>query len=223
MPHQRWHDCWEAGRLGFHQLEINPQLMAHWAGLKIDLGASVLVPLCGKSGDMLHLHGLGHQVVGVELSPVACEAFFVENELAFDREVAGAHVRYVGRESAEGLVVICGDYLKVTPELAGSFDAVYDRAALIALDESMRADYVAVTRALLNDGARGLLQCTEYPPKEKTGPPYSVAPDEVRALYGADYDIDFLQLDDISDMGKERWQLSWLKQHTIALKLRSST
>lgn len=41
----------------------------------------MLVPLCGKSRDMLWLNGLGHPIDGFELSALAIEQFFSENQL----------------------------------------------------------------------------------------------------------------------------------------------
>ena len=39
------------------------------------------MPLCGKSLDMVWLAAQGHEVLGVELAPLAVEQFFAENEL----------------------------------------------------------------------------------------------------------------------------------------------
>ena len=85
MEAEFWHDCWERGRLGFHQVAYNRHLLEFWPGLGLPPGAHVLVPLCGKSLDMLWLLDQGYRVTGIELSRKAVEDFFAENGLAFDR------------------------------------------------------------------------------------------------------------------------------------------
>lgn len=51
------------------------------SSLDLAQGSRVFVPLCGKSLDMIWLAQQGHEVIGVELSPVAVEDFFRENGL----------------------------------------------------------------------------------------------------------------------------------------------
>jgi thiopurine S-methyltransferase len=40
-----------------------------------------LIPLCGKSLDIVWLSSLGHDVVGIEFSNVGIEQFFSENNI----------------------------------------------------------------------------------------------------------------------------------------------
>ena len=44
---------------------------------------SFLVPLCGKSIDLVYLYEQGFQVIGCECSELACEQFFSENKIPF--------------------------------------------------------------------------------------------------------------------------------------------
>ncbi|MGD8547546.1 MAG: thiopurine S-methyltransferase, partial [Thiohalophilus sp.] len=66
-----WHERWENNLIGFHSNEVNPYLRTHWSKLSLEPAARVLVPLCGKSLDLIWLAEQGYQVVGVELSPIA--------------------------------------------------------------------------------------------------------------------------------------------------------
>lgn len=75
-----WIDRWHEGRSGFHQSVVQATLPKFWPALSAD--SSVLVPLCGKSLDMLWLEQQGLAVTGVELAEQAVEAFCHENELA---------------------------------------------------------------------------------------------------------------------------------------------
>src|SRR5690606_13548958 len=76
-----WQERWARNEIGFHLKEFNPYLRRHWSRLALAEGAQVLVPLCGKSLDLIWLAGQGLQVLGVELSERAVEAFFAEQGL----------------------------------------------------------------------------------------------------------------------------------------------
>ncbi len=76
-----WHQRWLKGETGWHQEEINPHLQTYWPPPGVEANTGVLVPLCGKSRDMLWLAGEGYRVLGVEISPLGVEAFFAENGL----------------------------------------------------------------------------------------------------------------------------------------------
>lgn len=81
MDEEFWRERWERQEIAFHQREVNPRLRECWDRLGLAPGDPVLVPLCGKSGDMWWLRTRGHPVLGVELSPRAVEAFYAEHGL----------------------------------------------------------------------------------------------------------------------------------------------
>jgi hypothetical protein len=89
-----WIERWKKSEIGFHKSDVDTNLMQFWSRLALQPGQQVFVPLCGKSLDMLWLAGQGLKVVGVELSPLACESFFAENNLTPRRCREGA---FVGR------------------------------------------------------------------------------------------------------------------------------
>ena len=74
-----WHDRWEKDLTGFHLDEVNPYLKEKWSVLNLKAAARVFVPLCGKSLDLIWLAEQGFDVIGIELSPLAVQAFFSEN------------------------------------------------------------------------------------------------------------------------------------------------
>ncbi len=133
----------------------------------------MLVPLCGKSVDLLWLAERGHAVTGVELSPVAVQAFFEENGLAYTQEPAGELLRYFTCDKP--IEIYCGDYFALRQ---APFDAVFDRGALVALPAEQRPAYAAHTRSLLRDGATQLLLTLSYEQAKVDGPPFSVMPEE---------------------------------------------
>jgi thiopurine S-methyltransferase len=188
-----WHERWQAKQIGFHQDEINPYLVRYWPELKIDAGGRVLVPLCGKSRDLIWLLDQGHSVLGIEVSPIAIEAFFAENNMTptVNRE-AGC-----SRWTVEDLELVCGDFFDLEPHDIGEIAAVYDRAALIALPADMRPRYASHLAGLSGDATTALLVTLEYRQDEMNGPPFSVSDAEVQQLFGARYTIERLASHDV--------------------------
>ncbi len=186
MKHEFWHQRWEQEQIGFHQQEINGYLTSHWEELGLPDGAPVFVPLCGKSLDMLWLREQGHPVFGIELSRKAVEAFFHENEIEPSVNEGERFIEY----SAERLTLFAGDYFALRPSDLGQIQAVYDRAALIALPPEMRPGYVDHLATLLSPGAHVLLVSMHYADGVLQGPPFSVTDDEVQRLFRDAFSIE---------------------------------
>lgn len=81
MEESFWQARWAENQIGFHQRETNPYLERYWSRLGLPAGCQVLVPLCGKSLDLLWLAGQGYRVLGVELAERAVLDFFAEQGL----------------------------------------------------------------------------------------------------------------------------------------------
>ena len=79
MEAEFWLERWRDGRTHFHQSRVTPLLQKYWPSLALPAGSTVLVPLCGKSLDMLWLAEQRHRVLGVELSELAFTQFFSEH------------------------------------------------------------------------------------------------------------------------------------------------
>lgn len=172
-----WLGRWTHGRTGWHEPDGNEGLKSFWP--EFDNPGRVLVPLCGKSPDLLWLAQRGHEVVGVELSDIAVEGFFAEHNLEFEREADGPLCRYTATEHS--VTVYCGDYFDFQ---SPTFDALYDRGALVALPDELRPRYVIHTDQLLKPGATRLVVTLEYDQKIVDGPPFSVMPDELASYWG---------------------------------------
>jgi len=195
MQQEFWHERWQLNQIGFHNEEINRHLQQYWPTLKITPGSRVFVPLCGKSKDMLWLLARGYEVIGVELSPLAVQAFFVENGLS----VATRQQDKFSVNEVDGLRIYCGDFFDLTAHDLADVSAVYDRASLVALPPEMRAAYVAHMQHLLEPETKTLLVAFDYPQHEMQGPPFSVQTPEVQALYGSWCCIELLATEDIFD------------------------
>ncbi len=193
MEKEFWLERWERAEIGFHQAEVNPWLARHWNRLAPAPGSRVFVPLCGKSLDMVWLRQNGHPVIGVELSPLAVEAFFYELGIS----PSTSHSGQFQQCEADGIRILCGDFFNMTRADLDGAEAVFDRASLIALPPEMRQRYAQHMLDILPAGARTLLVTVEYDQSEMSGPPFAVTPDEVHALYGVRAHVELLERADV--------------------------
>ena len=199
MEPKFWQERWARNQIGFHLSEVNPYLQRHWPQLAVAEGPKVLVPLCGKSLDLVWLASHGLRVMGVELSEQAVEAFFSEQNLVPRITRRSAFTVY----QADLIEVWCGDFFALDAEALVGCAALYDRAALIALPPLMRAQYAEHLSRLLASGCQGLLITLDYDQTQKAGPPFAVTDDEVKVLFGSDWTLRALQEQDVLE---ESWK-----------------
>ena len=183
MQSEFWHERWASGRIGFHLDSVNPLLIKGWSELNAAGEGRVLVPLCGKSLDMLWLREQGHEVTGVELSGRACSAFFSEQGVEVQEQQEGD---FTVRRMA-GLDLYCGDFFSLPQEQFDNVSWVYDRAALVAFPPLMRKQYAETLAAKLPINVAMLLVTLEFDGIK--GPPFSVSEQEVHALYSESFTI----------------------------------
>ncbi|AYH41931.1 thiopurine S-methyltransferase [Azoarcus sp. DN11] len=179
-----WHAKWERNEIGFHGSDTNPLLLEHFDALALAPGSRIFLPLCGKTLDIHWLLAQGYRVVGAELSPLAIQQLFAELGVEPTVSRAGPFDHY----TAENLDIYVGDIFSLTSEILGPVDAVYDRAALVALPPGVRPRYAAHLVAITH-GAPQLLICFEYEQDQHAGPPFAVEGDEVRQHYEAAYHL----------------------------------
>ena len=87
---------------------------------------------------------------------------------------------------SDNLRLWCGDFFTMSAAQLGRIDAVYDRAALIALPAPMRQRYARHMQTLVG-AVPHLLITLDYPQAGMDGPPFSVEQAEVQALFGERY------------------------------------
>ena len=78
-----WISRWENNKIGWHADQINRQLIEYLDQLNPSPRDTIFVPLCGKTKDMLLLLENQINVIGVEMSSIAAEQFFSENNLSY--------------------------------------------------------------------------------------------------------------------------------------------
>ncbi len=192
MDAEFWHRKWADNDIGFHESEVNPLLVGHLPALALDKGRRVFLPLCGKTLDIHWLLSRDYRVAGVELSRTAVEQLFAELGVAPMVSACGPLERF----SAPGVDIFVGDFFDLSGELLGPVDAIYDRAALVALAEGTRSRYAAHLTEI-TACAPQLLICFEYDPGLMNGPPFSLTGEEVARHYGGRYQVTLLDRVDI--------------------------
>ena len=189
-----WHDRWKNQLTGWHRAEYNDLMVKHWPSLNAPDHSEVLVPLCGKSLDMLWLAEQGYSIVGLEMVEQAVQTFFAENEISPKITQFGKLVKH----SSPQFTIFQGDVFALEAGTVQA-DAWYDRAAMIAIPPSTREAYVQQIRQQTKPGAIGLLITLTYPQHEGDGPPFSLTDEDAFSLFSEGFEIERLEVIDVSD------------------------
>lgn len=197
MKKEFWIEKWQNKQTGFHKDLTHPLLIEYYNRLSLETGDTIFVPLCGKTLDMLWLNNKGFNVIGVELSQIAVEQFFSENNLTYQVKNTDFFTIY----SHENITIFQGDFFKLTTEDLSEVKAVYDRAALIALPDGLIEKYADKMYQILPSKTQELLITLELQrtTTDALGPPFSVPDQKVRQLFSQYESVTLLQEDDIID------------------------
>lgn len=190
MKKEIWLERWEKGQTGFHNDKVNPLLIKHFNALDLPLASRIFVPLCGKTHDIGWFLSKGYCIVGVELSEKAVKQLFEDLGEEPYIMVEGEHTHY----HAENIDIFVGDFFSLTSELIGNIDAIYDRAAIVALPTDMRKEYTQHMLTFAQDVPQ-LMTTVVYDQSLMDNSPFSVDKNELEKLYGDHYTI--TQLDEI--------------------------
>ena len=201
-----WEKRWEEKNTGWHREAVNKKLIKYLHELTGGRSnATVFVPLCGKSIDMLWLAEQGHEVVGVELSKLAIESFFQENNLEFSVEKVKLAVavdlvdvyKCVGKK----ITIFCCDLFVVSKEDFGKrFDAIWDRGSLSAMQPAVDERgkrYTKKMRSLLADDGSYLLESHYYEVDRGNKPPASISVGLRNEIYGEDFVLKALEMEKV--------------------------
>jgi len=182
-----WHQRWGENKIGFHESKVNPLLVDYLGELSLARGRRIFLPLCGKTLDISWLLSKGYRVAGVELSQLAIEQLFIE--LGAQPEIS--KVGEMEQWSANNIDIFVGDIFALSKKILGPVDAIYDRAALVALPEEMRNRYTAHLMEITGKAPQ-LVICYYYDQRLMDGPPFSVSDEEVQRHYASHYDLRLL-------------------------------
>ncbi|MEL6572192.1 MAG: thiopurine S-methyltransferase [Pseudomonadota bacterium] len=188
MDASYWHQKWAQGDIGFHQADYNALMVKHFSELRLNVGAHVFVPLCGKTRDIGWLLEQGYRVTGAELSEAAVQELFAGLGMTPQVTQDGALRRYATTD----LVVFVGDVFDVTARVLGPVHAVYDRAALVALPDDVRRRYAAHVISETGRVPQFVLTFT-YDQSAMNGPPFSITADMVADLFDRDFALRLIE------------------------------
>jgi len=179
-----WLNKWVNNEIGFHLNKVNP-LLKKYAATFFEAKAPVLVPLCGKTHDMVYLAAQGHSVTGIELSEMATSQFFDE-VFALGKKSSSDLIVTTEKQfksfQQENIKLLAGDIFELSNDLIQNVKTIYDRAALIALPPVIRQQYVKHLRQQIPH-AKLLLITLDYQQDKFSGPPFSVPEKEVMDLF----------------------------------------
>ena len=216
MQAKDWLDRWHKNQIGFHEGEVNAYLKQYINHFNLNPGDRIFMPLCGKAHDIAWLAKQGFEVVGIELSNIAIEAFFAEFKMQYQQFASD---RFVLRKSGN-IMILEGDFFDLEAEDLEGCKLVFDRAALIAIDEKNRHRYSQHMRNIIPSTDDMLLITLSYDQSVMSGPPFSVSEDEVFQHYADDYEITLLERHEVVDESP-RWRqkgLSSLIESVYQLK-----
>ncbi len=188
-----WKARWQKDKTGWHMNRVYPHLPAFWPRLQLSKGATVLVPLCGKSLDMVWLKNQNYHVIGIEVSEKAVNEFFMANRLMFEKSYKASFTIY----ETDNLAIWTGDFFKLKKDYLPGVDAIYDKAALIALPNEQRKKYAHKILSLCKSHTQILMNTFEYEQEEMTGPPFAVLREELDELFGQHFTIELLHEESI--------------------------
>jgi thiopurine S-methyltransferase len=178
MELQYWYKKWENEDIGFHNDRTNPVLLnfiEKFISYQNNIESSCLIPLCGKSKDLLFLKEFFKQITGVELVKKAIDDFFSENQLK-------ANV-FKDTYKYENLEIINHNIFDLPKSNKKKFKYIYDRAAIIALPEKKRRSYVNSLKDLMDNTCTILMITIEYSSQSVVGPPFSVSKKEIQEYF----------------------------------------
>ena len=98
--------------------------------------------------------------------------------------------------SAKNIDIFVGDIFEISQEMVGSVDAIYDRAALVALPQKTRLQYTLHLMKITNKSPQ-LLIAYHYDQDIVQGPPFSISNEEVGLHYKDNYDLTLIYSNDV--------------------------
>ena len=213
-----WLKKWDDNQIGFHEEDYNPNLVKFWPQLASDNQLStILVPLCGKTKDILYLAAQGHKVIGVELSELAAKSFFEENQLAYQEESHKDWKRF----TSDNISILVTDLLKIDLDLLKDCNGFYDRASVVALPLVMRKEYIQLLLSLPHLKAGLMIAMSFDDNKSEVGPPFSMDQADIKMLFDGKSDLEELSAytETGEDLSVHKGKISKRVEYALAVRL----
>jgi thiopurine S-methyltransferase len=193
-PLEFWSQFWKEGTIRFHQKSYNQDMLTFFDGIDLK-NKSVLVPLAGKSKDILYFLEKGAIVTAVEFYEPAIVDFFTENHIAFKKEGS--------TYTAPNLTFIARDFYQFHSQTA--FDVLYDRASQVVFNRENRPKYYQHIHSLINKKTILLLFSIDHKGSENYGPPFKISKGEITSAYKK-MGIDLKLFKEVQETASEKMQ-----------------
>ena len=132
--------------------------------------SSILIPGAGRGWEALYFARLGFDVTCVDFAPEAV-----------------AEGRTLAKEHGVRVTYVEEDLFRLSPEIHGRFDYLFEQTCFCAIDPDRRKDYVKMAARMVRPG--GELVGLFYVHGREGGPPWTTTSEEVRALFRAHFDF----------------------------------
>ena len=194
LTQEDWSYRWKQNYIGFHLHGVNPSLLKYENKL-LQKRCRIFVPLCGKSVDLVYLADKGHDVCGCEFVKKAVKDFFAEQSLDYTFQVENLPSGRVNefKATSKRITIWQCDLFTLSSVAVGKFDAIWDRASLVAIDPLKRSDYARIMHDLLRKNGRYLISTNEMTGIKYSGPRYSVSQAEMKHFFENFFDITLLE------------------------------
>ena len=201
---ETWEQDWKTDKPSFHADEVNAMLIKHLGDLTVGRSeVRVLVPLCGKSLDMVWLADQGHSVFGVELIRKGIEDFFHGNKLIYTEESVTLSAEKQGtvfKATGKNITLFeCSIFDFSFDVSGGQFDCIWDRGSMTAISMMKKGrlqQYTDTMLSCLKPDGRYLLEF--------------FAPDSSREVPPSQFR--FISEDTLIDLFSERCSIRFLEK-----------
>lgn len=148
-------------------------------------GTKVLVPGCGLGRDAVEIAAKGCCVTGVDIAPLA--------------------VQRATTLAPEGLDVtfLEADLLEPKEGLLSAFDVIWEHTCFCALPPALRRSYVESMWRMLRPNGCLVGVFFINPDEEEQGPPYKASREEICAVFGSHFRIEWEQEPSVHYDGRE--------------------
>ncbi|AOE49385.1 class I SAM-dependent methyltransferase [Kangiella sediminilitoris] len=216
MDYDFWNNCWLRPTQPFHLSQAHHFLVKYYQQY-FDGKDKVLLPLCGKTRDLLFLSDQKIDAVGVEFNQHAVEEFWKESGIRPEITKVDNGVRY----DAAHIHLWLSDFFQLHKKDTGSFQLIFDRAAIVALPLELRHKYASHLESFLSPDGQILLVTMDYDPKEMSGPPFCISERDLHELFPH---AEITELDRHSILDSHpRWkelELSYLNEILYKIRLK---
>ena len=191
---QLWQKRWDKGDTTWHKEQVNPFLKEFFTSFTGEVAAkSILVPLCGKSVDLIWLHKKGMNVIGVELVKRAIEEFFDEHNMVYTVEESSVLPECLVYRHEDRMTIYQCDFFKITSELfGGPVDFLWDHGSLVAIEYESKLCYSKVIQSVFSSSGEGLVEVVGYDRTLHPGPPFSTVETDVVSFFSGKFSVEKL-------------------------------